>query len=165
MSTRKSGEEITYQAHYHWALLLRPGFYVLLMLVLLAAWYLSERRLEALAANAEAWANSRLITQIALWVGLGYSMVLIIVKLVAFAMAEFKVTAKRIVGNPGLLRRAIDVPLRKVEKVSVEQGPLGRQLDYGTVVVKSKGGLTQRFPLIASPAEFRDAIEEQAEAE
>jgi uncharacterized membrane protein YdbT with pleckstrin-like domain len=54
--------------------------------------------------------------------------------------------------------------LSKIETIRVEQGILGRALDYGTIVVSGTGGSKEPFRTIASPMEFRRKVQEQIAA-
>lgn len=63
--------------------------------------------------------------------------------------SEFAVTNKRVVMKFGFIRRSsLEVLLTKIEGVSVDQGILGRILDYGTIVVGGTGGSRTPFPKI-----------------
>jgi hypothetical protein len=45
-----------------------------------------------------------------------------------------------------------------VESVVVDQGVLGRMLDYGTVIVKGTGGGLEPLSMIDGPLDFRSRI-------
>jgi len=51
--------------------------------------------------------------------------------------------------------------LSKIESVRVEQGVLGRMLDFGTIVLHGTGGTPDPFPRIAHPLEFRRQVQQQ----
>jgi uncharacterized membrane protein YdbT with pleckstrin-like domain len=90
---------------------------------------------------------------------------LVITALIARATSEFAVTNKRVLIKIGWLRRhSLETLLSKIETIRVEQGILGRALDYGTIVVSGTGGSKEPFRTIASPMEFRRKVQDQIAA-
>lgn len=80
------------------------------------------------------------------------------------ASTEYAVTNKRLVWKVGLLsRKTGELNLKKIEAVSIEQSFLDRLLGCGTIVVVGSGGSRERFSSIATPTEFRKAIQEALE--
>jgi len=80
---------------------------------------------------------------------------------ISYATSEVAITDQRLLAKVGVFRpRSIDVSLGKVESLTVEQGWLGRLLDYGSVVVTSTGGRRDVFRDIESPAEFMRQVPE-----
>ncbi len=151
-------DEVVYRADLHWWALVGPMLYVVVVGLLLAIWYLTEEAIGRQAPNAEAWAVSRLVVQVALWVGLVYSLVRAILKAVAYCAAELSVTGERLLLKAGFLgRRKLDVPLHTVKSATAAQGLLGRLLGFGSVTV-STATTQQTVHVVAAPAEFRDAI-------
>ena len=74
--------------------------------------------------------------------------------------SEFAVTNKRVLVKVGLVRRhSLELLLQKVEGIGVDQGILGRILDYGTITVSGTGGTREAFRMIASPLEFRRQVQ------
>ncbi len=72
---------------------------------------------------------------------------------------EIVVTDRRIIYKTGFLsRRSIEMNLDKVESVVVDQGLLGRLLDYGTVVIRGVGSGLEPVANLASPLEFRRRV-------
>jgi uncharacterized membrane protein YdbT with pleckstrin-like domain len=59
-------------------------------------------------------------------------------------------------------RHSLELLLRQVEGIRVDQGLLGRVLGYGTIVVGGTGGTAEPFPEIASPLEFRRQVQMQS---
>ena len=56
-------------------------------------------------------------------------------------------TNKRILGKTGVIRRnSVDLPLNKVESVTLKQSIMGRIFQYGSVVVHGTGGKTTGLP-------------------
>ena len=79
--------------------------------------------------------------------------------------SEFVVTNKRLVLKQGIIRRrSVELFLSKLESVQVDQGILGRILNYGSIVPAGSGGTKQAFNKIADPLEFRRRINEQLES-
>jgi len=71
---------------------------------------------------------------------------------------ELAITNKRVIAKFGFLRRhTVELLHSKVEGFVVEQGIMGRILDYGTVVVNGTGSGKTPIPQIAAPLEFRKA--------
>jgi membrane protein YdbS with pleckstrin-like domain len=78
--------------------------------------------------------------------------------------SEFVVTNKRVMVKTGWLnRRSTEILLRQVEGITVDQGIVGRMLDYGTIVVEGTGSDRTRYKGIAGPLKFRMAVQEQIE--
>lgn len=76
---------------------------------------------------------------------------------------EFAVTNKRIISKSGLIsRKAYDILLRKVESVYVEQGIIGRTLNYGKVIVRGAGSV-QEYNGITDPLTFKRIVDELIE--
>ena len=81
---------------------------------------------------------------------------------VRYATSEFGVTNRRVLVKFGLVgRRSLEILLDKVEGVQVQQGILGRILNYGSVAVSGLGGTREVFPRIADPLIFRSRVQEQ----
>ena len=72
--------------------------------------------------------------------------------------SEFVVTNRRIMLKTGVLKRQfIELQLNRAEGLRVDQGILGRILNYGTLFVTS-GGAKETFSPIANPYEFKKQI-------
>lgn len=79
--------------------------------------------------------------------------------------SEFAVTDKRVVIKTGLIRRrTLELLLRQIEAIAVEQSVPGRLLNYGTVSLSGTGGVKETFHAIAAPLDFRRAIQGQSVA-
>ena len=100
----------------------------------------------------------------------------VIVLLIALAMAvpplaastssEFGVTNRRVVIKTGVVRRrTLELLLRQVEAISVDQTVMGRVLNYGTIALTGTGGVREEFHNIARPLEFRRSVQAQSVAE
>lgn len=77
------------------------------------------------------------------------------------ATTEIAVTNKRLIFKRGIIARHVDeISIDRVEGVIVEQGVLGRLLEYGRVVVRGMGVGSIVLPdMIINPVNFRKAIE------
>jgi uncharacterized membrane protein YdbT with pleckstrin-like domain len=58
-------------------------------------------------------------------------------------------------------RRTLELLLRQVEAIAVDQSILGRIFDYGSVTLSGTGGVREIFHDIARPLEFRRQIQGQ----
>ncbi len=84
---------------------------------------------------------------------------------VDYTSSEFAVTDKRVVIKVGFIqRRTMETMLGKVEAIGVDQGVVGRMLDYGTITVTGTGGTKEQFTNIAEPLEFRRQVQAQISA-
>lgn len=76
--------------------------------------------------------------------------------------SEFAVTNKRVILKVGLIRRrSLEIMLNKVESIDVNQGILGRLLNFGSISVTGTGGTRDPFHRISAPLLFRRAVQEQ----
>ena len=69
---------------------------------------------------------------------------------------EIAVTTKRLIVKHGFIRRStIEININKVESIQVDQGMMGRMLNYGTLVISGTG--TSHAPItgISEPMAFR----------
>jgi len=81
---------------------------------------------------------------------------------ISFKTSEFGITNKRVLIKAGFIRRnSLETLLTKVEAIQVNQGILGRILNYGTIIVKGTGGTSNPFHKIDAPLEFRKKVQEQ----
>ncbi len=82
---------------------------------------------------------------------------------IAKVTSEFSVTNKRVVIKVGFIqRRTVETMLGKVESIGVDQGLIGRILDYGTILVVGTGGTQDSFKNISNPLEFRRQVQAEA---
>lgn len=89
--------------------------------------------------------------------------VAVIPPLVDYLSSEFGVTNKRVIIKIGILRRrTVELLLRQVEAISVDQSVLGRMLDFGSVTLTGTGGVRELFHNISAPLEFRRRIQGEA---
>lgn len=81
--------------------------------------------------------------------------------LINYLTSEFGVTNKRVMMKTGFIsRKSLELLLPKVEGVQVDQGIIGRMLDYGTITVSGTGGSHTPFPNVQKPMELRRKVNE-----
>ena len=131
------GEEIVHRGKIHWAVYIRHAFVVL--------------------AGVGVTVN---------WVEF-LPMLLIICAVVGIAAAirrqttEMVVTTRRVIMKTGWLsRRTVELNLSKVETLAIDQGLLGRMLNYGTVTVVGTGGTKEPFKYVDAPISFRKTVQQ-----
>jgi uncharacterized membrane protein YdbT with pleckstrin-like domain len=82
--------------------------------------------------------------------------------LVAYKTSEFGVTTRRVIIKVGVVRRrTLELLLRQVEAISVDQSLMGRIFNYGSITLSGTGGIREVFHNIAAPLEFRRQIQSQ----
>jgi uncharacterized membrane protein YdbT with pleckstrin-like domain len=76
------------------------------------------------------------------------------------ATTDLGVTNKRVIAKSGLIsRRTVEQRIQKIESIRINQGILGRMLDYGTIMVHGTGGATTPIRNVANPFAFKRAVE------
>src|SRR5690606_24938747 len=77
------------------------------------------------------------------------------------ASTEIAVTNERLIYKKGLIARHVgELNIDRIEGVSVQQGVIGRFLNYGRVCIRGMGVGEVMLPPIESPIEFRKAVNE-----
>lgn len=140
-----TGETVVYRAHLHKLIFAWPATFAAVAIALLVTgfalpspilWQVSIALL-VIAAGANLWT----------WIH--------------FTTSEFAVTNKRVIMKVGWVRRrSMETLLAKVESIGVDQGLMGRMLDFGTISVHGTGGTSEAFPRIGAPLEFRRQVQE-----
>jgi uncharacterized membrane protein YdbT with pleckstrin-like domain len=143
-----TGEKMLYRTGLHWIVLLGPGLFGGIF-VLLGIFVLT--------------AGSGGSAGVGLFIGAFGSLVIALAVIVRNA-TEMAVTSKRVIVKVGLFRRkTIELFLPRIESVIVEQGLLGRMLGYGNIVVRGTGGTAEPFRKVRSPLEFRRQVQQHGE--
>lgn len=89
------------------------------------------------------------------WVVLAY---------ISYRTSEYGVTNKRVIMKKGWIRRSsLEVFLRRLEGVDINQTILGRILNYGTLVITGMGGSHNFYTNVPKPLEFRRYIQRQVD--
>jgi hypothetical protein len=79
---------------------------------------------------------------------------------IAVKTSELVITDRRVIIKVGFIQRhTFEMFISKIESVAVLQGMMGRIFNYGTVEIRGTGGSSESFATIASPLQFRDAIQ------
>lgn len=107
------------------------------------------------------------IAMFASWKGFHVAWVLFLIPLgilvaaaVGVKTSELVITDRRVLIKVGFIRRhTFEMFISKIESVAVYQGMMGRIFNYGTVEIRGTGGSAESFSTIASPLQFRDAIQ------
>ena len=134
------GEKVVYQTRLHWIVFVGPALLVIIGLLI--------------RGGGDTTGIGSFI------IGLG--VILGIVAAINRSTAEFAVTDKRVLVKVGLVRRrSLEINLAKIESVAVDQGILGRILNYGVIIVRGTGGTQEPFKRIADPMAFRRHVQEQ----
>jgi membrane protein YdbS with pleckstrin-like domain len=141
-STLVPGERILYRAHLHWATFLGGGLLFILFTIVATLFVARED------------------SQFAGFIVFILGVLPLAAAYIRYRTSEFAVTDKRVLIKTGLVRRhTLETLLNKVENISVEQGLLGRVLNYGTIQVTGTGSTKEMFPNIAAPLEFRKQVQ------
>jgi len=145
-------ERLIYRARLHWIIYL-PAIVLLVLAVLC---YIGARQqLPESRAGYTAMAS--------LFGLVGFAM--LVARWITRKTSEFGITDKRVLIKAGLIRRkSIELLLRQVEAIGVEQGITARVFGYGTIVVTGTGGTKEPFARIAKPMEFRRQVQAQTVA-
>lgn len=91
-------------------------------------------------------------------------LVVILSALIRRSTTELVLTDRRIIAKRGFVARdTVEMQLGKVESLHVNQGVIGRMLDYGDVMVVGTGSSLEPLRGIASPLELRRKLGEVAQ--
>lgn len=91
----------------------------------------------------------------------GLGLIFLIVAWVKYKTTELAITNKRVIAKFGFIsRRTVEINIKKIESIQVEQSVTGRIFNYGTLIVAGAG--TPQAPIlgISKPMEFRKAFME-----
>lgn len=100
-----------------------------------------------------------------IFISLKAFLTIFIAPLIEFLTSEYAITNKRIIVKVGFIsRRTLEMNLQKIESIGVDQGILGRILNYGSVAVIGSGGTKELFGNIAAPLEFRKQYQQAVNA-
>lgn len=80
--------------------------------------------------------------------------------LIAYFGSEFGVTGKRVISKKGIIsRNASEMNLSSIESVNIDQGIIGRILDFGTLKISGRGTTSVDFENIDEPVKVRKLIQ------
>ena len=96
----------------------------------------------------------------------GIGLIFLVVAYVRYRTTELAITSRRVIAKFGFIsRRTVEINIKKVESIQVDQGILGRVFNYGTLVISGAGDPQAPIPGISEPMAFRRAfIEAQDQA-
>jgi membrane protein YdbS with pleckstrin-like domain len=96
--------------------------------------------------------TKRVITGVIVLIGLAF----ILRAWIRAQSTELAITNRRVIAKFGFVQRhTIEINLEKVEALRVDQGFLGRILNFGTIHITGSGGSVEPIPQIADPLVFR----------
>lgn len=131
-------EEIIHRARMHWLIFAKAALMLIAGLVLLAV--------ETTVGTVVSVIG--LLMMVPAWV--------------TYTTSEFAVTTKRVIVKVGLFRRhTVELLLRQVEAIAVDQSVMGRVFNYGSITLSGTGGVREVFHNITAPLEFRRRIQSQ----
>ena len=91
----------------------------------------------------------------------GIGLIFWIYAYVRYKTTELAVTNKRVIAKFGFVRRStIELNLKKVESIQVDQSIAGRIFDFGTLIISGAGNPQAPIPGISAPMAFRKAFME-----
>lgn len=131
-STLQPNETAIYHTSIHWIIFVRPGIFAFLVFLF------------ALGSSG-------------IWLALILTVLVMLPSIITYIGSELVITDKRILIKVGFIRRkTLEMFISKIESISINQGIIGRFLDFGTVVIRGTGGSAEPFKRIAHPLQFRN---------
>ena len=89
-------------------------------------------------------------------VAFGLGLIFLIWAAINVRSTELAITNRRVIAKTGFVRRhTVEINLDKVEALKVEQGVMGRFLNYGTIFLSGAGTSVAPLRNIADPLVFR----------
>jgi uncharacterized membrane protein YdbT with pleckstrin-like domain len=141
------GEKVLYSSNLHWIVYWKAilAWIVACTLLVLSRTTLTENLILFYLAGAAVVALAALYWSVRAWFQRWTT--------------ETDVTNLRVVHKTGFItRKTFEISVDKVASVEVEQGILGRILNYGDVIIENMGNDSQKIETIASPLAFRSNI-------
>ncbi len=139
-------ERVVYRTRLHWVLFVKPVALSVLGLALMVA-------LGQVREPSWLWA----IGAVLLAAGLLWTLV----HYVELMTSEFAVTTTRLIFKVGLIARyTTELLLAKVESIGVNQGLVGRVLNFGDLTVIGTGGTREVFRRVRDPIGFRNHVQQ-----
>ena len=108
-------------------------------------------------ARLSLWSQFILIlVGIVLLPAFGVGLLLLLWAWVICRTTELAVTNKRIISKSGIIRRTtMELRLDKIESIKVDQGIMGRILNFGSITISGTGGDKTPIESIADPLQFQ----------
>jgi len=141
-----AGERVVYKTRLHWVLFVKPALVVLAGMILMVL-------LRQVQDPPWLWIFGAAVVLIGLvWAFVHY---------VEVMTSEFAVTTSRLILKVGLISRyTTELLLAKVESIGVQQGLIGRVLNYGDLTVTGTGGAREIFRRVRDPIGFRNHVQQ-----
>lgn len=141
-----AGERVVYKTRLHWVLFVKPALVVLAGVILMVL-------LRQVQDPRWLWIFGAAVALIGLvWAFVHY---------VEVMTSEFAVTTSRLILKVGLISRyTTELLLAKVESIGVQQGLIGRLLNYGDLTVTGTGGAREVFRRVRDPIGFRNHVQQ-----
>jgi uncharacterized membrane protein YdbT with pleckstrin-like domain len=140
------GERVLYKTRLHGVLFVKPALVVLTGVVLMVL-------LRPVQDPRWLWMFGAAVVL----AGLGWAFV----HYVEVMTSEFAVTTSRLIFKVGLISRyTTELLLARVESIGVQQGLVGRVLNYGDLTVTGTGGAREVFRRVRDPIGFRNHVQQ-----
>ncbi len=86
----------------------------------------------------------------------GVGLIILLIAYVKFKTTELAVTNKRVITKVGFIsRETVELNLSKTESIQINQGLMGRMLNYGSLIINGTGSSHAPIEGIRDPLEFR----------
>ncbi len=140
------GERVVYRTRSHWIMFAKPA-------ALTALGVAAALALRRVADPSWLWVPGAAVTAAgALWW---------LARYVELMTSEFAVTTSRLILKVGLIsRHTTEILLSKVEAIAVDQGLLGRLLNFGDLTVTGTGGAREVFTRVRDPIGLRNHVQQ-----
>jgi uncharacterized membrane protein YdbT with pleckstrin-like domain/rRNA maturation protein Nop10 len=149
-------EHVIFHTRLHWSVFLAP-----LVVVLIAIGFAMAIVSQPFVIESVGTAAGRALQVVAFVVGVA-SLFWLFVRFVTWISSSVTLTDRRLTAQQGFIsRHTTDIPLSKIESVSVNRGLGGLLLGYGTMVVTGSGGTQERFYDIAGARELSSEVQMQ----
>lgn len=133
-------EHVVYRADLHWIIFARAILVLVVGLVLVFVPRIAQASVVVLLIGV----------------------VMLVPPFVAYRTTELGVTNKRVIVKTGLVRRrTLELLLRQVEAILVDQSLLGRLFGFGSITLTGTGGVREIFHRVRDPLELRRRIQGQ----
>ena len=144
-------EKIVYQTRRHKIIFAYPVIWFLLSAVLFAV-----KSFQVFKPEAD------LVFLIFSGIFLAAAVIHALIIWVQYRCSEFGVTNQRVIVKEGFIKRnTIEVFLKRVESVRVDQSIWGRLFNFGTIIVSGTGGVSDPLKMIRAPLEFKRQVQQQ----
>ncbi len=145
------GEEIVYLTRRHKIIFVYPVIWLLLSAILFGVKWVFVFKPEinfALMIFSGIFLAASIIHALMIWI--------------LYISAEFGITNQRVIVKEGFLKRkTVEVFLKSVESVQVDQSIWGRILNFGTIIVSGTGGVTDPLNMIRKPLDFKKQVQQR----